>query len=248
MNPANSTARWLPLAASPDSDLHLFCLPHAGAGAVAYRGWASRLPSSIAVCPVQPPGREQRFREGAYDRLMPMVEDLAGVLMPMLTKPFALFGHSLGAIGAFELTRVLRRRGGPAPVHLFVSARIAPDLSDPRPRLNSLPKDQLVARLHSLGGITSLAAQSDLLDAMLPLLRADLAANETYRYEEEPPLAVPLTVFGGTQDTKVGPDELAAWEAHTTGPFRLRMIPGGHNFVADQRDLVIRYVREGLRR
>jgi medium-chain acyl-[acyl-carrier-protein] hydrolase len=246
MNKTSLADRWLPFPARPGSELHLFCLPHAGAGAATYRSWGQQLPRSITVCPVQPPGREHRFRERPYERLQPMVEDLAEAIIPVLTKPFALFGHSLGAIGAFELARVLRRYGGPQPVHLFLSARIAPDLRDHRPLLHIAPRDQLVAALQRFGGIPSAMVGSDLLDAMLPLLRADLAANETYQYEEGPPLDMPITVFGGTQDTKARPDELKAWRAHTTGQFRLCLIPGGHFFVTEKRDLLIRHILEGL--
>jgi surfactin synthase thioesterase subunit len=166
------------------------------------------------------------------------VADVADALMPLLSdRPFALFGHSLGAIVAFELSRTLRRESAPAPVHLFVSGRIAPQLADARPRLHSMPDDDLVRELSGLGGTpAALLDSAGVRSAVLPVLRADLALNEMYRHVAEEPLDVPLTVFGGHSDPKTSVTELASWQAQTTRrPFGLHMMAGGHFFVAEHR-------------
>src|SRR5438552_7109196 len=121
------TDSWLAcLKPRPHAAVRLFCFPYAGGGASAFRCWPDALPASIEVCPVQLPGRETRFREPPYTRLAPLAEALGHALRPFLDRPFAFFGHSMGALVAFELTRWLRRAGGPQPAHLFVSACAAP--------------------------------------------------------------------------------------------------------------------------
>jgi surfactin synthase thioesterase subunit len=237
---------WLPVEPSRDAPLRLFCFPHAGAGAGAYRPWSATLGrAGIDVCPVQPPGREGRFPEAPYDAVGPLVDDLAPVLEPYLDRPYALFGHSMGALIAFELAH--RLRGIAAPVHLFVSGRIAPQLRDPRPRMYDLPDAQLIARLRALGGIPSgLLDARELIAMQLPLLRADLALNERYEYRPVPPLAVPLSAYGGVSDPKVSADELRAWHEQTTGLFRVQLLAGGHFFVQTAQPVLLRSLTAAL--
>jgi medium-chain acyl-[acyl-carrier-protein] hydrolase len=214
--------------------VRLFCLPHAGAGASVYRPWIAPLGrAGVAVCPVQLPGRENRFTERPHSRLDRLLDALAEQLMPHLDRPFALFGHSMGALVAFGLTRALRALGGPLPVHLSVSGRIAPDVRDSRRRLHDLPDDELLAELRALGGIPpELVAMRELMAIQLPLIRADLALNETYEHNDEAPLPVQITAFGGDADPKVDAAELQAWERQTCAAFRMRILPGGHFFVS----------------
>lgn len=216
----------------PDAEMRLFCFPYAGGGASAYRAWAAHAPETLEVCPVQLPGRENRLREPLYTRLPALVASLHEVIRPFLDRPFAFFGHSLGAIIAFELARELRRRGGELPQQLFVSARLAPQDADPEPPMYVLPDDEFRAQLRKLSGTPEAILQNEELMAMLlPILRADFAINEAYVYAEEPPLSCPISAFGGHSDPKVSQGELERWHAQTSGSFSLRMQPGNHFFI-----------------
>jgi surfactin synthase thioesterase subunit len=161
--------------------------------------------------------------------------------------PFAFFGHSMGGLLAFEVTRELRRRGAPAPRLLFVSGIGAPHLPIDRPRIHELPKGDLLRRLRGLDGTPKeLIEHPELMDAWLPTFRADLEVVETYAYRDELPVAVPIRAFGGRQDAFVSRSELARWRAQTTAGFTLRMLSGGHFFVETARTPLLRAVGREL--
>jgi medium-chain acyl-[acyl-carrier-protein] hydrolase len=238
---------WLPGRPPQTPGIRLFCFPHAGAGGLAYREWDRLLPPAIQVLPVLPPGRETRLREESYTSIEPYVEDLVTALAPELRAPYALFGHSLGALVAFELARRLRAGGLAAPVHLFVSGRIAPQLAEYRRILHRLPDGDLAGELTALGGIPGGIDLSDhRLDYLLAALRADLTVNEQYAFRSEPPLGTAVTALGGTTDSRVNESELAAWHTQTSGPFVLRTFPGGHFYLTEHEhrdsllDLIVR--------
>lgn len=232
---------------SPRARLRLFCLPHAGGGASAFRGWADALPPEVEVCPVQFPGRENRVAEPAFDRVPPLVEALADAVEPFLPLPFALFGHSNGALIGFEVARTLRARGRPGPVHFFASGRRAPDLPSGRPPTHHLPDAEFLAELQELGGIPpQVLEHPELMAVLLPTLRADVAIHETYGFREELPLACPVTAYGGLADPKVSREQLQAWERHSAGPFVMRLFPGGHFYLQEQRAAVLRTLAADL--
>jgi medium-chain acyl-[acyl-carrier-protein] hydrolase len=181
------------------------------------------------------PGREVRINEPPLDRVGSMVEALVGPLEAVAAEgPYALFGHSLGAITGFELARELARRGN-APAHLFVSGRCAPHIPHGIPEIHRLPDRQFLDAVCDLGGMpTALLEARELLDMLLPALRADFTAAETYGYQPGPPLELPITALGGHDDT-VGERKLLAWRAQTTSAFRLRLLPGDHFYLHAQR-------------
>jgi medium-chain acyl-[acyl-carrier-protein] hydrolase len=231
----------------PTARVRLLCFPFAGGGASAYRAWPDALAPEVEVWPVQLPGRENRLSEPAARDLGALAETLAGVFAPHLTGPYALFGHSMGAMVAFELARRLRVEGGPEPVHLFVSAHAAPQLPVHLP-VHDLPPHLFLEVLRAYNGTaSSVLEHSELLQLLLPNLRADFALFETYRYREEAPLQCPLSVLGGVDDSSVPVERLRPWERHTTGRSRLRMLPGNHFFLQSASSLVIRAIREDLR-
>ncbi len=240
---------WLPLQPAHGDGIRLFCLPHAGAGSLAFQGWDAGMPAPIQVLPVLPPGREARFWEAPYTRLDPYVRDLAIAITPHLQCPYALFGHSLGALVAFELARTLRAAGAPGPSHLFVSGRIAPHLSEARPILHTLERAALLQEMATLGGLPEgIALSEQLLDYLVPVLRADLAVNETYEFRDRPPLTTPITALGGTADPRASCAELAQWQVQAAGSFTLRTFDGGHFYLARHRTEVLSLMADALLR
>lgn len=211
----------------------LFCLPFGGGGAAIFREWPRDLWPEIEVWHVQLPGREARHREPLLTRMDALVEPLAEAMLPALDRPYAIFGHSMGALVGFELARLLRRTGAPHPIQLFSSARRAPHVSDPRPPLHALPDDDLVAQLtQRYNGMPRAVLESpELLRMFVPVIRADLMLTETYVYTPEEPLVCPISAFGGLDDGAVTRDDLAAWGDQTRTSFTLRMLPGGHFFL-----------------
>ncbi|MGQ0841548.1 thioesterase II family protein [Actinokineospora sp.] len=238
---------WLPFGSAPDSRVRLLCLPHAGAGASAYRAWAKGLPADIGVCPVQLPGRESRMGERPFDRVEPLVEELAAVVAELVEPPYALFGHSLGALVAFELAVRLRGLGVPEPVHLFVSGRQAPRIVSPLPDLRDLDLADLAAELARLGGTPKQVLDNlDLLGCIAPMLRADFAVNETYRYTERPPLELPVTAFAATADPRADLAQITAWQEQTSAGFRVHRLPGDHFAVLRQAAFVHARIADAL--
>lgn len=235
---------------NPGAAVRLFCFPYSGAAASIYYPWAEMLPPSIEVCPVQLPGHGTRLREPLATRLTPQVEALAAGLAPACDRPFAFFGHSMGALLSFELARHLRRQGKPGPIHLFVSGHGAPHLPDRNPPLHQLPDDQFVAKLRELNGTPEeVLRHAELLQLLTPILRADFAVCETYVYQPEPPLDCPISAYGGLGDGYVNREELAAWQEQTTGRFSLRMFPGDHfylNIPSNRTHLLMALARELL--
>ncbi len=228
--PARS--RWVQVSLPrPGARLRLICLPPAGGGASRYRDWPAHLPDDVEVVSVQLPGRENRFNEQPIESMEQLVDPLLDELASYVTRPFALFGHSMGALIAFELARGLRP-GGAAPVHLFASGCQAPHLPSRSPDWHTLPDPEFIAKIESLGGIPpELLAESQFLDLMLPTLRSDCTLAETYVCRPEPPLSCPVSAFGGLLDEEVFPEDVHAWAQHTTGPFQAHLLPGDHFFV-----------------
>lgn len=228
-----SAERWLMLSKpNPQARLRLFCLPYAGGGAALYRGWAAALPAAIEVCAVQLPGRETRWREPPFTRMAPLIEALAAVLAPYLDRPFALFGHSMGALIAFEAARRLRGPSGLGPVHLMVAAHRAPQLPPVAAPCHALPDAALKERLITFNGTPAeVLANAELMALLLPLVRSDFELVETYTFADAPLLDCPLTAMGGADDAETSKEALDAWRAVTRGRFRLRLLPGGHFFI-----------------
>jgi len=223
------TARWFPsIRESEQAKLRLFCFPYAGGGASVFRGWAGRLPEGVAICPVRLPGRETRLGERPFDAMDELLAALRTVIDPYLDKPFAFFGHSLGAVIAFELERLLAARCA----GLFVAGARAPqsrrDHVPPPPPSD----DELIEELRRLDGIPSeILENRELMQLALPALRADTALYRNYVYREELPLHCPIRAYGGLDDERITRGDLEAWGAETTHSFRLEMFPGGHFFL-----------------
>jgi medium-chain acyl-[acyl-carrier-protein] hydrolase len=216
----------------PNAALRLFCFPFAGGSAASFRSWQSNLPHFIETFPAQLPGRGGRFSETPLRRLTEIVEGLGHVLPSFLDRPFAFFGHSMGGLIAFELARWLRRERNVSPVHIFVSGRRAPQLPERDPITYDLPEPEFLQRLRSLNGTPKrVLDHPELMQLMIPMLRADFSVCETYEYRRDFPLDCPLTIFGGIEDTAYPREHLELWREHTTSSFSLHMFPGDHFFL-----------------
>lgn len=226
-------SHWLPLLGSnPQAKTRLFCFAYAGAGISVFHNWSKVLSPEIELCPIQLPGRGPRRQEEPMRRLSAVVHALVPLIQEQSDCPFAFFGHSLGALLAFEVTRALRKISGPEPVHFFVSAARAPQLPDVDMPLHRLPDERLQAEVRRLQGTPEAILQDpQLMASLLPVLRADFALLETYLYTQDDPLELPITAFGGLQDQKVPQTALAAWREQTQQTFTLQMFPGNHFFL-----------------
>ncbi len=250
MTTATAIDPWIPFRKpNPQARLRLFCFPYVGAGASIFRTWPDGLPADVEVCPVQLPGHGTRLTETPFTRLSLLVQSLAEALLPLLDKPFALFGHSLGALVTFELARQLRKQSGVQPVRLFVSADRAPQIPLRNRPIHALPESEFLAELRRLNGIPAkLLDDAEFMRFMIPVLRADFAVYETYTYATEPPLDSPISSFGGLQDPRVSHSDLESWRDQTSASCSLRMFPGDHFFLNTIQPLLLHAVSQDLRR
>ena len=212
-----------------------------------YRSWIPDLPNA-EIFLVQLPGRDNRIKEFLPTRLMTIIEPLTEAIMRQIDEPFAFFGHSMGALIAFETARELRRRQALQPVHLFVSARHAPQEPDPYAELYLLPEQEFIIKSESLfGALPEIVKQDpEALKLFVAILRSDLTMLGTYRYTHESALSTPISVFGGTQDGSVTEKALQDWSEQTTNTFAMQMIAGDHFFIQSSRDLLLAYINRIL--
>lgn len=248
MNDERSTS-WLRVARpSQDAAVTLVCFPWAGAGSAAFRGWHHHLGPDIEVCAVQLPGREDVRAERPRTSVVEVAGEVGPVLERSFDRPLALFGHSLGALLAFETARYLDQRGARRPVRLFVSGCEAPDYHGRRRRLrHTLSDAAFLQELRDLNGIPEVVLRDpDLIAFLLPTLRADFEMAETYEYVSGPPLDTPITAFRGSGDPEASADSMDGWRRQTSIAFREKTIDGDHFFVQRREAEVLRTVRDEL--
>lgn len=225
---------------NPSADLRLFCFPYAGGSAMTYRSWSDFLPKNIEVCPVELPGRGSRMQEMPYQNMKPLVKDLGQALIQHLDKPYVFFGHSMGALIGFELARLFRRQYLSGPIHLFASGHTAPQVGSSHSPIYNLPDQQFKEELRRLNGTPEAVINNEELMALLiPMLRADFEVNETYVYEPEALLAIPIFAYGGIADNDVNQESLQAWQEQTSAAFSMQMFEGGHFFLQTSQTILL---------
>ncbi|MFI1017868.1 thioesterase II family protein [Streptomyces sp. NPDC020965] len=230
---------------SPDAAVQLICLPHAGGSAPFYRPVAQALSPRIEVLAVQYPGRQDRRHEPMVDNLGELADQVSAAVLDSVDRPYALFGHSMGATLAFE-TAVRLERAGRGPQRVFASGRRAPSRHRDE-RVHTLDDDGVVAELRGLSGTDQrIFGDEELLRMVLPAIRNDYYAAETYVYAPGPRLRSPITALAGDSDPKASHDEVRAWSAHTDGDFDLQMYSGGHFYLLDHSAAVLRIINERL--
>ena len=234
----------------PQARLRLFCFAYAGGGTASYFHWAKLVPKEVELYAIRLPGRESRMKEPPYVHLSALLKDLKEVLSPYLSKPFVFFGHSMGALLAFELIRELRRYNDAQPLHLFAAGHRAPQIPDPQPPLYQMPDAEFIHEMqHRYNGIPpAILSNQELLVLFLPAMRSDITILDTYRYVDEPPLACPISVFGGENDNSVSYEELDAWRYQTKNSFNLKMFPGDHFFLHNAPTSLLQVLTQELAR
>ena len=242
----SGSGRWFRGYRRAPGGVPLFCFPHAGGAASYFHPWSASLAPDIEVLAVQYPGREDRVGEPCVSSMADLADQIHAALGSSLPETFAFFGHSMGAILAFEVARRMAREEGRGPAHLFLSGRPAP----PRHRHRNLrlaPESVLIAELRSLGGTDPRILQdSEMLELILSAIRADYTASETYQFEPGPALSCGITAMTGDRDLRNSIEDTAAWSAHTTGAFDLRVYPGGHFYLDDCRTPVLEVISSSL--
>ena len=232
----------------PKASIRLFCFPFAGAGTAVFYPWSKALPEWIEMRPVLLPGRESRLREEPITQISFLIEEMVAAIEPLCNLPCAFFGHSLGAVIAFELSCRLSKNSEKKPVHLFLSSRRAPHLPSRNPNLHELPDAIFIEQVQKRynGVPQQILSDPELLKLFLPAMRADFTILETTLHVEEPPGNIPITMFGGVDDPTVTFGELNAWKKYTTSTFTVLMLPGDHFYLLNQRSNILTIIEKEL--
>lgn len=232
----------------PQARLRLLCLAHAGGSASSYWSWGRMLPAGIEVVAVQLPGRGATLGMPACTSVEELVTGLTHTVGPLLDKPLAIFGHSMGALLGFELARAMRRAYGVSPLMLFASGHAAPQRARRRPTIHKLPAPQFWEEIRRLDGTPDeVLANPELMEIVEPALRADFAACETYVYKHDRPLDCPIAAFRGLNDPNTDLDDVETWGYQTEAGFSTSVFGGGHFFIAGERARVLAAIRHELR-
>lgn len=227
--------------------LRLLCFPYAGGSAAIYHKWPANVPADIELLAAQYPGRATRLSEPLRTDLNQLLDDIEQAIVPLLDKPFAFFGHSMGATVSYELTRRLHAAQKPLPVHVFLSGRGAPHLPPVKPPVHNLPDDEFLEAMRDLNGTPAeLLEHAELMEMMLPIIRADFQMLETWTHQPSPSFDIPMSVFGGLGDDGVPLENLDAWATCTTGKMKRHMFPGDHFFLHQQYPAMLNIITRAL--
>ncbi len=232
---------WLP---RPEAQVRLFCFPHVGGSAVIYRTWPSKLSEKVELLAIELPGRGRRFGENPFSSLKELISVFHQAVSSYLDKPFFAFGHSMGALIAYEWALLLQKEKKPLPLSLILSAFGAPHVAPPREKqLHLLSDTEFLEELRRLKGTPSeVLKHQELMELFLPMIRADLKMLETYHCQTASVLPIPFKIFGGIEDSEVDLSRLKAWRELTSASFELSLFGGDHFFIQSARDQVIQNI------
>jgi medium-chain acyl-[acyl-carrier-protein] hydrolase len=232
---------------NPNARMRLFCMPYAGAGASIFHPWRRGTLSEAEICAIQLPGRESRILDKPFSSIVPLVKDLADAIETRLDKPFAFFGHSNGALICFELARLLRRRNLQLPFALIASGHNAPDLPLVKAPIAHLPEEEFLHSLKRLNGVPKeIETNREIMELLLPTLRADISVAETYQYFPEEPLDCPILAVYGMNDPETDYESILAWQRQTKRAFSAHMMPSDHFFLNSCRRELLGYISQYL--
>jgi len=212
-----------------------------------FRPWVGFLPDHVELWAAHLPGRGERAEEPLLRRIGPIVQEIAYALSTYSEKPFALFGHSLGAAIAFEAARELRRKYNVQPAHLLVSGCQAPHCLDVGPSTHDMPEGEFIEKLRALNGTPkALLENPRMMEIVLPIVRADIEVLQTYRYVPGLPLDCPITAIGGFRDKLVSLTSVVAWRHQTTSRSVAYALPGDHFFINSAQSLLLKVITDAL--
>ncbi len=241
------SAWFVRLRPNPGAVLRFYCFPYAGGSIPVFRSWLAEMPATIEMIIVQLPGRGTRILEKPYLNAADAVPGLVEALLADVDRPYAFFGHSLGALLSFEAACRMQEIGKAAPRVVFASGRSAPQMPDPNAPIHQLPDHEFIQKLREFEGTPKeILENPDLLEIFLPVLRADFQMNETYCYQAGPKLECDLMVFGGDQDQRVPLTHLQAWSALTNREFSIKIFPGNHFFLHSAQESLLKTVLPAL--
>ncbi|MFC5323432.1 thioesterase II family protein [Bradyrhizobium oligotrophicum] len=228
--------------------LHLYCLPYAGGSARVFNAWQQLFHPEIRIVSIDYPGRGTRIHEPLLDQVSQIADEIADTIAAERHARYALFGHSMGSIVAFETCHRLACLGGSQPELLVVSGHRGPNLPRRSPLMHAVSDERFIAYLGELGATPpDVIATDELMELFLPILRADFRACETYEPNPDRKLRVPMAVYGGLSDADVDGGALRGWQHETTGPCVVRLFPGGHFFIRDHAAIVTATLQRDLR-
>ncbi len=229
---------------NPNAEICLFLFPYAGGGPAAFSKWTVEIPENMEAWIAHYPGRGSRHNEAPIKQISTLVEKLSKAIQPLLDKPFAFFGHSLGGLVAFELVKYLRKNNSLQPATLFISACGAPHLPNLHQPIHALPDAEFLKALEELNGIPSeLVNFPEIIEVLLTALRADFEIVESYRYTpNEPTLDIPIIAYGGLNDSRISREQLEGWASQTNFGFKSIYFPGDHFFINTAKDEIVRSI------
>jgi medium-chain acyl-[acyl-carrier-protein] hydrolase len=246
---ANIGSPWLiRYKRNPQASVRLFCFHCAGGSASEFRNWPAHLPGKVELVAVQLPGREARVKEPFIASMGDLTSCVVDAMAAFLDLPYVIFGHSFGAVVAFEAIRELRRRRLNQPFLFIPAGRRAPDVVDEDPPIASLPKDEFIEELRKDYGdhIGHVLESAELREVFIPQIHADFALSESYRFRSEEPLDCPIVALAGVSEEDLEADELNAWGAQTSQLFHSRRFPGDHFFIRESQELVIEMISQQI--
>jgi len=230
-----------------NAKIRLFCFSYAGGGASTFYSWLDYLSPYIELISIQLPGRESRFDEDFITDMDSLSDIIATNILPLLDKPYAIFGHSLGAIISFELIRKLKDWNKTLPLVLIFSGRGAPSSKNKRELIYNLSDGEFINKLEAYNGLPeSILNDKELLEYFLPIIRADFKLSQTYKYKDVEALNIPIVALTGLYDNTVELSDVLLWQNHTKLKFLYYVLEGDHFFIKEQKIKVINIINDEI--